>query len=655
MAVQTQLEKERPTKVEAETNLTKPKIKISGWAFTNIIFAKLFKQKSTFVLLIVSVAISVAFSILFLTAKNNAQILSYFDYFFVVFMSFIIFVSIMKITQTLWKTQFEDKSIVIYQAQSISRTKLFFAMFLSSLYLIIIIILINLATMLIIFMAFHFKLNVVFLRFWVTLLIYSLIAAFCLVSFCTFINLIFSQAFTLILFTFILAATFICSLPYQFYRQSLDGISIRFTDTTGKWQYQPDTVWKAKEVENRLNFQTYVEAGQIKYPHLSKWINDYFVSGEYIQGSWERGSSDCVVDINKPGKQNCALNERQALWRDLGLLKTTESSADLNNVLLQNAPTSDPVWDKTYPTKGSRASFHFVFKNFISRNEIDSLITKYENSGSEADKVKLDVVKDFANYYDDLIAFFTAQVNAKDTPIPQGLKLELGEYRMFYANSSKFGPLLDFNAADSWVQAGTDGEHLPVTQDHFNGIVRSYVESSQTLRPSATESTTTTAMANFMLKAYEPTYLAARILEYYFISQTSDFTYITNLTIVNDSSWENYNKKTDFNRLVSNFNFLEKFLQFYTSNRGFAYGDFWFNPESNSSISFEDQKNLFLSYDDPRIFAKEVDGNTNALNVKFDKWKNYKSNSWMFVATDSVLCLMLLIISSVVFKRMDIN
>ncbi|WP_338971648.1 hypothetical protein [Spiroplasma endosymbiont of Panorpa germanica] len=656
MASQPQVYKEKPTAVEQDTNLTKPKIKITGAAFTNVIFVKLLKQKSTFVLLLVSVAISIAFSILFLTAKTNAQILSYFDYFFVVFMSFIIFVSIMKITQTIWKTQFEDKSIIIYQAQSISRVKLFFSMFFASLFLILMIISINLLTMFAIFMPAHLKINLVFIRFWLTLFIYSIIAAFCLVAFCTFVNLIFSQAFTLILFTFLLAATFICSLPYQFYRQSLEGISISFSDTTGEWGYTPDTSFKAKEVENRLNFQKYVGTGRIKYPNLSSWINDYFVSGRYIQMDWERGNADCVVDIEKPGKNNCALNERQALWRDLGLLKTTEDTADLNNVLLQSVPPGDAIWDSsTHPQRGERATFHFVFKSFVSRSEIDGLISKYQNSGNEKDQRKYLVLTDFANYYDDLIAFFTAQANAKDTPIPQGLKLDIGEYRMFYANSSKFGSLIDFNKEASYVQKGTGGTQLQVSQDHFNSIVRSYVEGSQSLRPSSTESATTTAMASFMVKAYQPTYLAARILEYYFINQTSDYTYIDGLTIKNDSAWKNYKSKTNFYKIISNFNFLEKFLHFYTSTRGFSYSDFWFNPESNSSISFEDQKNLFLSYDEPIIKAKPSGNNENALFVQFDKWKDYKSDSWMFVVGDSIACFFLLLVSAIVFKRMDIN
>ncbi|AHI54112.1 ABC transporter permease [Spiroplasma sabaudiense Ar-1343] len=637
--------KEQPTAAEAETNLSKPKVKITGIAFTNIIFAKIFKQLSTFVLLVVSLLTTLIFTILFLTAKNEGQILVYFDYFFVVFMSFIIFVSVMKITQTLWKTQFEDKSIVIYQAQSISRAKLFFAMYMSSLLLIYTVILLNLLTMVLVFSLIKFTLNFVFIKFWLTMLIYSLIASFCLISFCTFVNVMFSQSFSLILFTFILAATFICSLPYQFYKESVKNLNITVTDGEGYFPNSINTAFKVEDIENYLNFQKYVRSGRIRYPHLSKWLNTYYIDGDYTVDKFDKESSSCSPSLQPGSIGTCPLEERQLMWRDLGMLNTTTSTSSMKDVTLANVPTNDNSWGADYPQKKDVVSFEFEFTNFVSYTQLLGLV---DDARMRGDEEKALVLNDFANYYTDLLVYYEA--DAKNDEYPDESSFSKGENRMLYAAGSKFGPLLDFKSGKV-IKSG--GEEFELQKSHFISLVVSANDSKQTLRVEKIGSASQ-KFQNFLTDSYEPVYLAARILETYFINQTSNFTYLNNLTVpTNNSVWKDYSKKTFSNRLISNFNFLENFLQFFTFNRGFSYNDFWFTPGSNSNISFDGQKNLFLSYDEPQIFLKQLPSEN--MQIDFDKWENYKSNRYLFVAGYAITCFILTTITAHIFKRMDIN
>jgi|GEM_PF-1016798 len=95
------------------------------------------------------------------------------------------------------------------------------------------------------------------------------------------ITLVFKYHIVSIIISFLILALFICSVPQQIFNQQLDSVGLTFKNDFSSVKYS------GTEINQTLSFNNNVNQKQIKFPHLSKYLNDFYVNQGYTLETYD--------------------------------------------------------------------------------------------------------------------------------------------------------------------------------------------------------------------------------------------------------------------------------------------------------------------------------------------------------------------------------
>ncbi len=566
-----------------------------------------------------SISFSIIASIVIMTKKTSGEAITIFNFYVLIHTFVIILILILKLISFFFYIKKEDKTINIITVQQIGRTQLFNAT-------IIVIVISSLALFLINFILINFisffanmRFDLVMLRVTLTYLIFSLVIVILLINFILFLYFIFNIQFATILITLIMAFGFIASLPYQFLYTSEKSKSLVFeSDSNEKVILMVEDIYEAYE------FQSNVNKGRILYPNLSNFINQYFLKEKMrISNFSESNNIDKRIDI----------------WRDLNIIKDKPLKVEYEGKITRTKIDSE-ISDWKF---GSKIKFETYLKyNFLSLEELSQLI---DDSDDETKKILIEL-EEFTNYIMDHYLEFQKSFYTLFDDFIILEDCENMENENFCWNNSngqkeKHGYIEKIDDQGRKDKRSFKLEYLLDLYKNYyanlNGFTLNRDEASEFIESDMSQG-----------GLFNPLMLSVRILENYFIKYTSNFVIATNYSIRDTSSqWKNYIKPRKTYDIMLNFNFLSNLMLNYTYLSGFSYNDFWFEPNFNSKISFEKQKNMFLPY------------TTFTLKIKNDRLDPYSYNYFLpvyyYLIFQIFMSIIFYVVSFMKFKNMDLN
>ncbi|AUF83712.1 ABC transporter permease [Mesoplasma syrphidae] len=473
------------------------------------------------------------------------------------------------------------------------------------------------------------------IRYLFTNLAYQTACSIFFISFLFFLTLFCKQQIVSIILSFVLLSLFISSLPQQFFATKMNDTQITFVDRSGS-----SFMYKGSEINNALIFNENVNKGHIKFPHLSKYINDYYISKSYTIANYE-------------GREE--LNSRMVMWSDLGIINTKEEP------LLVNGSTTtklkiDTITSRSGVTdfsKGDVVDIKLSFKNKFKN--IESIKDVYETTDDAEHKAVLSDLIDFFNYYESTFkSVYPAISNEQEM-------LE----KMWSSNYNNYGKYLSLQINSAVSTMSKPGKEVePETNKNIeanitNAFFQSYIfnnyfatESSKNYDLSFSTNRNEPEYANnykALMNAFsEQMYfeLFIRILEDNFINQTSNYVIITESEVLRN---ENFN---DYERYMKNYQLLNLVLfpanmnSYFNHYAGKEWDQYWFNFGSKSSINFESQDNIFFT----NVKFKVV---VNDENNKISGTQ--RPNIQLYLAIQVAFLLLTAAISVYLFIRKDLK
>ncbi len=566
-----------------------------------------------------SISFSIIASIVIMTKKTSGEALTIFNFYVLIHTFVIILILILKLISFFFYIKKEDKTINIITVQQINRTQLFNATIIvivvSSLFLFLInFILINFIT----FFA-NMRFDIVMLRVTLTYLIFSLIIVVLLINFILFLYFIFNIQFATILITLIMAFGFIASLPYQFLSTSEKSKSLVFESDSNE-----KVILMVEDIYDAYEFQSNVNKKRILYPNLSNFINEKFLNEKMrISNFSELNNVDKRIDI----------------WKEINIIKNDPLKIEYEGKITRTKIDSE-IADWKF---GTKVKFETYLKyNFLSMDELSQLIN---NSTDETKKILIEL-EEFTNY---IMSHFMEFQKYFYSLFDDFIILEecenISNENFCWNNQNgqkeKHGYIEKIND-----QGQNDKRSFKV--EYLLDLYKNYYVNLNgfTLNRDEAMSLVESDMSQGGL--FNPLMLSVRILENYFIKYTSNFVIATNYSIKETSTqWRSYIKPRKSYDLMLNFNFLSNLMLNYTYFSGFSYNDFWFEPNFNSKISFEKQKNMFLPY------------TTFTLKIKNNKLDPYSYNYFLpvyyYLIFQILISFIFYVVSFMKFKNMDLN
>ncbi|WP_339033435.1 hypothetical protein [Spiroplasma endosymbiont of Cantharis rufa] len=554
-----------------------------------------------------------------MTKKTSGEALTIFNFYVLIHTFVIILILILKLISFFFYIKKEDKTINIITVQQINRTQLFNATIIvivvSSLFLFLInFILINFIT----FFA-NMRFDIVMLRVTLTYLIFSLIIVVLLINFILFLYFIFNIQFATILITLIMAFGFIASLPYQFLSTSEKSKSLVFESDSNE-----KVILMVEDIYDAYEFQSNVNKKRILYPNLSNFINEKFLNEKMrISNFSELNNVDKRIDI----------------WKEINIIKNDPLKIEYEGKITRTKIDSE-IADWKF---GTKVKFETYLKyNFLSMDELSQLIN---NSTDETKKILIEL-EEFTNY---IMSHFMEFQKYFYSLFDDFIILEecenISNENFCWNNQNgqkeKHGYIEKIND-----QGQNDKRSFKV--EYLLDLYKNYYVNLNgfTLNRDEAMSLVESDMSQGGL--FNPLMLSVRILENYFIKYTSNFVIATNYSIKETSTqWRSYIKPRKSYDLMLNFNFLSNLMLNYTYFSGFSYNDFWFEPNFNSKISFEKQKNMFLPY------------TTFTLKIKNNKLDPYSYNYFLpvyyYLIFQILISFIFYVVSFMKFKNMDLN
>ncbi|ATZ18866.1 hypothetical protein ESOMN_v1c04840 [Williamsoniiplasma somnilux] len=550
-----------------------------------------------------TIVVSIIVGIILAFAKSGSTQVVIFNFYILFFVCCLMFVFILRMIQFFFNKNFEDKTTYIVLTNQVSRTKFFIAQYL----LIIIICVTNILISFLIINLFYatftlFKYDIFILRMTSMYVLYCLLATFFLINFITFLIFMFTLQTTTIICTLLLALSFIANIPMSFIKANEKSYNI---------QFENGQIFKLNDIYDAYTLNNNISKGNLKYPDLSKYVYDYFITNKMTQDDFSSSKN---------------INLRTKMWSDLGLINTAPVVFTETNLKL----FSKPLRDKTVPEswqKGDEFNIQLTLNNtFISESALDTLIAKTTNQ-----KI-LKILKDFRNFSNDIKIYFKNN-------------LQYEKYDLFY----------DFLFLDS----GIDISYLEKLNPSAQEIEQQWIKYA--LKKQDVKSFYEYAIlgqnsdgfrfsnANNLVKDQLNFNLmyTARIIEQYFIKYSSNYIIMSSTPVAKSSAdWNSYTKGRKNMRFLSYFNLYSGLWMVYTGNLGFYYDDIWFSPSSDSKIYLEDQKNLFLGY-------PEYDLKISSTNmIEKDTTANYVK-PWYYLAILFSISLISFLIALYKFRKFD--
>ncbi|AVN59764.1 ABC transporter permease, partial [Mesoplasma florum] len=340
-------------------------------------FKSLLKEKLFYILNLATIIISILMGIILAFVKSGSSQVVIFNFYILFFVCCLMFVFILRMIQFFFSKNFEDKTTYIVLTNQVSRTKFFIAQYL----LIILICAVNILMSFIVINIFYavftlFHYDVFILRMTSMYVIYCLLATFFLINFISFLIFIFTLQTTTIICTLLLALSFIANIPMSFVKANEKSYYVQFTS---------GDIFQLNDIYDAYSLYDHVNDGNIKYPHLSKYVYNYFLSKEMVTDQFHNTTN---------------INYRMQMWKDLGLINPnpvviTETNLDLFSKPLRDTsvPNTWAIYDKF--------NIQITLKDtFITNDQLDELINK------TVDKNTKNILVEFRNFTNEINKYF---------------------------------------------------------------------------------------------------------------------------------------------------------------------------------------------------------------------------------------------------------
>ncbi|AUB31706.1 hypothetical protein [Spiroplasma floricola] len=587
--------------------LTTNKKLASTISFKNILifnFKMIFREKSFIILNLFLLTFPIIYSLTFLFLDTGEKIVTYFNFYIIIYISLFIFLIILRSLQFFLVNIIDNKLLYLVLSNQISRLKMLCGQFILILGIAFINILFSCIVIIAAstFMSDNFKLV---LRLNLAFLAYSFMSCLFLISFILLLLLVTSLQVTTIICTLLISITFLSNIPRQF-------ITTKEEQSTIKFNYNGGQLYKIPDLYDSFDLQDYIVNYKVKYPYLSFALNKF------------------MVEDNQFTKESFVTNESISnrlnnFWTSLGVINNTEMLILKDNLNLKTLPVDAALTDLA----AFKPNDSVDFKIYLNKTFIDEVALKElaYNSQDKSQSEKL-VLQDLYNFL-------------------KTIQNQLSNFKEL--SSDYFNEFVFVDESKSKIYKDNKTISATMRKDYlvnlykYNLNATSSLQNGLTLKPGVNE--------NKFVKEdlFLPLMLAARILEEYFINYTSKYIVATNYQVdVNNEGWINYLKAREKFDWYNNVNIFNGIWTNYANFSGFSYDDFWFKNYSKSKIELNEQKNLFLSYKNYTFKLNEQ----NIINKNSSK--NY-IQAWIYLAIQSCLSLIFILIGSYKFSRADLR
>ncbi|WP_027062987.1 ABC transporter permease [Mesoplasma seiffertii] len=561
-------------KIQTATNMKKGST-VSFYRLLSYFIKLIFIDKAFLIIFGIGIAFGIGFGILASVQKSPITI---FNWYYLI-NTVLLLLLIARLVTYFLHNKFEDQTMTIIIQQKTKRIyillSIWLAIFLSVLVLNLI------ATMAMVLLNVS---NLYSIHYLMVNIIYQTACSVFLISFMFFLTLTCKQQIVSIILSFVLLSLFISSLPQQFYDTKMNNTQITFVDKNGG-----QIIYKASEINEAIAFNENVSKGQIRFPHLSKYINDYYIKNHYTIANFENKSE---------------IQSRLKMWSDLNLINTREETIiiggqDSTQLKIEsiNARSGLEGFEKD-----DIVEINLVFKNkFKSINEIKQLEKNEKNSAKKS------ILKDLVSFYDYYDATFKAAYQNLNT---SNKVLE----KMWSINYSNFGKYLSLQlVSDESVITVVDNVGGVQTKkgasaNISNGLFQTYLFNNYFASSSsknydllfATERSSGEYADNYKMlidsisrEMYFELFI--RVLEDNFINQTSNYVIITESQVINNDQYKAYESYANNFNLLSLGLFPANMNSYFETFAGKAWDQYWFNFNSKSFIDFKTQDNIFFT------------------------------------------------------------
>ncbi|AVN60466.1 ABC transporter permease [Mesoplasma entomophilum] len=516
-------------------------------------FKSLLKEKLFYILNLATIVISILIGIILAFVKSGSSQVVIFNFYILFFVCCLMFVFILRMIQFFFNKNFEDKTTYIVLTNQVSRTKFFIAQYL----LIILICAVNILMSFVFINVFYAAFTLLdydefILRMTSIYVIYCLLATFFLINFITFLIFIFTLQTTTIICTLLLALSFIANIPMSFIKANEKSYYVQFTN---------GDIFQLNDIYDAYSLYDHVNDGNIKYPHLSKYIYNYFLSKEMVVDQFHNSAN---------------INYRTQMWKDLGLINSNPVVITETNLNLFTKPLRDISVPNSWKNS-DEFNIQITLKDtFITNEQLNKLIKKTVDQNTK------NILVEFRSFTNEINKYFNNE-------------LQFEKYDLFY----------DFLFLDSGIEKSYLEKLNPTDREveenkvkyalKKQDVVSFYEYSIAGIRNDGFRFTNANDLVKKQLN-FNLMY-SARVIEEYFIKYSSNYIIMTSNAVSKTSAdWNTYIKGRSMMRGLSYFNLYSGLWMAYTKNLGFYNNDIWFSPNSFSKIYLEDQKNLFLGY-----------------------------------------------------------
>lgn len=566
--------------------------------FKLIIFDKAFIVLSFLFLLLTAVFLGLVIS-----STNKISLSNWFVLFQLVFL--VILIS--RLAIYFLNTKIKDQTLTLIVQQRTSRSKIFLAIFASIMVVLIVLLLLGNGLLFLTNLS-SWEVS----RYFLIVLGVLVASAFFLTGFIFMITLVFKYHIVSIIISFLILALFICSVPQQIFNQQLDSVGLTFKNDFSSVKYS------GTEINQTLSFNNNVNQKQIKFPHLSKYLNDFYVNQGYTLETYDNPN---------------AVKDRLQFWDDLGIINQTPVDENLYQLEIANIRLVSGLKNLS---AGDQVDVSLSFSNtFKSLDEIKEIYVNTKDSEKKA------ILKDLIDFFELYHQSWKDYKKIDDAQVYTSLwNLK---YDLFgtYANEQITNNAYILKTGDVQTNKQTINKDLFTAYflaNYYSGSRNDSLYFKNDLQYKK-------LIADFSQVAYSELFI--RTLENYFIYQTSKYVVMTTWTVVTDDSYQKYLKNYKNYNLFLNLIPPMNTSLVLTTMAGKEWDKFWFDIRNLSTISFETQNNLFFIYDryNP-IFANSTDSQVPNIRLK-ETYKGY------YIGLEVFFLVINLGISIFVFSRKD--
>ncbi|QBQ08005.1 ABC transporter permease [Spiroplasma gladiatoris] len=594
---------------------------ISLFSLIKFSFKILFFEKTFLIFILLANFFSLAVSIVFSLVSSGQMMNQLFDFYVIIFVNVFIFLLIIRILSFFFVRKLDDKTIFITLSNHISRSKFFWAEYIT----IMITILISVFFAFIIFNVMYFFVNGFEITSFVLkktsiFLAYSILAIVSLTNFIIFLILFLGSQPMLIISTLLMSLSFIANIPAKLIWTSNETTKITPTN---------NMITNVKDMYEAFDLQKNTNNGTIKYKYLSKAINNYLTDYSGTHSSITKYLSDTSTDSKMFAElyNNFWKSELDVIDENLDSQVITYTG---NIFKAPKAANNKNKWSQVQATANIHLQSKFKSKEkiqeMIDSESIDNdkklILNDFLNLCTELEEKLINMKKQQATVFENYLylssdnnykSTVTAIIESKEEVVELTKEDVVSMYR--YAVDDSYSP-------------PTSNETLTFSrdQDKIDGKLTAMIDS------------------NF----YQPMLYTARILEKYFSKYTAIFYSATELGLQNDSELLKFQKVSNTLKVINPINPFYGTWSFYTKYSGFYNDDIWFEPYNDSYINSKKQENMFLPY---VLYSLDMDSSN---KVAKDTYNKYFDPSY-FISLILFIGVVLMFLSIYRFRKLDIS